>query len=401
MDLKKLSHDALIDYCKDKQINYMTKLKKPMAKRSLITLLTKLPEIKKTQIIDDTKIKLQSITDEIITIKLGDIFDLIKNNINNQNILYDDKGITLITNENKNRKIKQLNDVAITNGNNIFIGLVNINNKISIKYNEGRCYYTNTMILCKLKDNEYNDRINIKYIYYYLLYKKSYINATYQRGLTNKSLDTYIFSFMQIPLPPLKIQEEIIKDIDDLNTIIDSKKILLKNLHYETEIYIKYLNKNYENVNLNDICKILPKSLLKPTDGESEGIYPFFNNAEKINKYTTINDYDNESIIIVEDNKVAIYYAIKFSAANNCIIMQNKNIENVNLKFIYNYLQLINFTNNYEIKIPLPQIKTQDNLCIELEKYIENKNKSLKIIERNINETKNIKNHLFSYIIKN
>jgi len=274
--------------------------------------------------------------------------------------------------------------------------LVNINNKISIKYNEGRCYYANTMALCRLKDSEYNDRINIKYIYHYLLYKKSYIDATYQRGLTNKSLDTCIFNFMQIPLPPLKMQEEIIKDIDDLNTIIESKRILLKNLHYETEIYIKYLNKNYENVNLNDICKILPKSSLKPTDGESEGIYPFFNNAEKINKYTTINDYDNESIIIVQDNKAAIYYAIKFSAADNCIIMQNRDVANINLKFIYNYLQLINFTNNYEIKIPLPPIKTQDDLCIELEKYIENKNKSLKIIERNINETKNIKNHLFT-----
>lgn len=395
MDLKKLSHEELIDYCKDKQINYMTKLKKPMAKRSLITLLTKLPEIVKPQCTNDIKIKSQSITDEMITIKFGDIFDLIKNNINNSNILYDDKGITFITNENRNKKIKPLNDIAITNGNNIFIGLVNINNKISIKYNEGRCYYANTMALCKLKDTEYNLRINIKYIYHYLLYKKSYIDATYQRGLTNKSLDTHIFNYMQIPLPPLKIQEEIIKDIDDLNTIIESKRILLKNLHYETEIYIKYLNKNYEKINLSDICKILPKSSLSPTDGDDEGIYPFFNNAEKINKYTTTNDYNNESIIIVEDNKTTIYYAIKFSAADNCIIMQNKDTANVNLKYIYNYLQLINFTNNYEIKIPLPPLETQNDLCIEIEKYIENKNKSLKIIEKNINETKNIKKLIF------
>jgi hypothetical protein len=442
MDLRNLSHEDLIEYCKEKQINYMTKLKKPMAKRTIITLLTKLPDIKITKklpIITDDKLKeeelekitkklpiitddklekntkkLPIITDdkirelnklkeeelEKITKKtqssfkndiptIGDLFELIKSNANNSDIINDENGITFITNENKNKKIKQINNNIITTGANIYISIVNNNSKISIKYYEGRCYYSNTMLLCKLKEN---NEINIKYIYYYLIYKKKYIEETYQKGLTNKTLDIHIFNFMQIHIPSLQIQNEIIKDIDDLNTIIESKKILLKNLNYETEIYIKYLNKNYENKNINELCEFLPRSCLNITDCETEGTYPFFNNPNKLDSYTFKNEHNIESIIII---KQTIYYAIEFSAAENCVIIQNKNIEDINLKYIYNYLRLINFTNINDVKIPLPSIKKQNDISLELEKYIENRNNLLRILETNINENKNIKRNIF------
>ena len=408
MDLRNLSHEDLIEYCKEKQINYMTKQKKPMAKRTIITLLTKLPDIKITKkppIITDDKIrelnKLKEEELEKITRKpqssfktgtpsFGDLFELIKSNVNNSDIINDDNGITFITNENKNKKIKQINNSTITTGANIYISIVNNNSKISIKYYEGRCYYSNTMLLCKLKEN---DEINIKYIYYYLIYKKKYIEATYQKGLTNKTLDIHIFNFMQIPIPSLQIQNEIIKDIEDLNTIIESKKILLKNLNYETDIYIKYLNKNYENKYINELCEFLPTSSLKITDCETEGTYPFFNNPNKLDSYTFKNEHNIESIIII---KQTVYYAIEFSAAENCVIIQNKNKEVINLKYIYNYLRLINFTDINDVNIPLPSIKKQNDISLELEKYIENRNNLLRILETNINENKNIKRNIFT-----
>jgi hypothetical protein len=198
---------------------------------------------------------------------------------------------------------------------------------------------------------------------------------------------------MQIPIPSLQIQNEIIKDIEDLNTIIESKKILLKNLNYETDIYIKYLNKNYENKYINELCEFLPTSSLKITDCETEGTYPFFNNPNKLDSYTFKNEHNIESIIII---KQTVYYAIEFSAAENCVIIQNKNKEVINLKYIYNYLRLINFTDINDVNIPLPSIKKQNDISLELEKYIENRNNLLRILETNINENKNIKRNIFT-----
>ena len=439
MDFRTFSHDDLIEYCVKNNINYMTKLKKPMAKRTLLTLLTKLPELivnKKQEnitlkpIITDNKIKeLQKIKQEEIKefkerktieikeiidepketneIKFGDLFDLVKSNLNNSNITYDEKGVTFITNDSKNKKIKALNimEVKVTSGFNIFIGLTSNANKFPIKYYESQCYYSNSMALCKLKDG-YNDKINLKYIYHYLIYKKKYIETTYLRGLTNKSLDTYIFNFMSIPIPSVDKQNEIIKDIEDLDTIINSKKVLIKNLQYEQEIYNKHLNlhlnKNYEYKLLSDLCVFLPRSLLKQTQGEKEGVYPFFNNPDNINSYVYTNDYKIESLIIVEniENKPNIYYCTEFSAANNCLILQNKDNTIVNLKYIYNYLLLnkkyiIDFDNIQNIKIPIPIIHKQNELIIEIEKYNENKEKTLKTLETNIKDTVNIKNYLF------
>jgi len=435
MELKSLTHEELIDYCIKNKINYTTKLKKPMAKRTLLTLLTKLPDInikKKddVNINELNKLREQEIAKlnelnkikeqeeiykapeidyddsiEINNIKFGDLFELLKSNLTNSIINYDDKGITLITNDNKNKKIKSLNpsDFKITSGFNIFIGITSCSNKVPIKCYEGNCYYSNTMVLCKLKE-QFANKINLRYIYNYLLYKKKYIESTYQCGLTNKTLDTYLFNFMIIPIPSLNKQNEIVNDIDDIDTIINSKKKLIKNLYYEEIIYYKYLNnylnKNYEIQLLSDLCINLPKSLLEKTQGEKEGLYPFYNNTNSIDSYVYENDYNIESLIIVEDfeNKPNIYYCIEFSAANNCHILQNKDNSIINLKYIYYYLTinkecLIDYKNS---KIPIPPIKKQNELIIEIEKYNENKNNTLQMLETNIKNNINIKSYLFS-----
>jgi len=72
------------------------------------------------------------------------------------------------------------------------------------------------MSLCKIKDY-YNDKINIKYIYYYLLEKQTYIEDKYQKGLGQKSLDVEKFNEMDILIPTIEKQEEIVKYLDSLD----------------------------------------------------------------------------------------------------------------------------------------------------------------------------------------
>lgn len=406
MDFKKISHEELIEYCKINKINYLTKAKKPMAKTTLIRLLSQLNlEIKdnndnnKNINIDNEIIN----SDEIKYIEFNNLFTLIKSNLINDLIIEDDKGLPLISLDNKIKKIKLLPSVRITIGNNIFISINNIENDVIIKYYEGNCYYDNSLILCKF-NIKYQKIFNIKYIYYYLLHKKKEINKLYSKGITNKILDLNIFDNLKIRVISLDKQEEIIKDYEKIIAINNNKKLLIKNINIEQEIYIKYLNlelyKKNKIAKLDELCIFIPRSSKNKNYGDFEGLFPFFNNPRIINKYVDYPDYNNESIIIYDDNNIKnIYYSYQFSASEDCFILQNKNSEIVNLKYLYLYLlnnlDLFNIDNIKDINIPLPILEKQNQIIKDLEEYNNKKNIIIKNIEEYINETKKIKKIIF------
>ena len=88
---------------------------------------------------------------------------------------------------------------------NVLLGIIK-NNSI----------HSNLLYHIKIKDY-YNDKINIKYIYYYLLEKQTYIEENYQIGCANKSLDVEEFNEIKIPIPSLENQNKIVKILDDIN----------------------------------------------------------------------------------------------------------------------------------------------------------------------------------------
>jgi restriction endonuclease S subunit len=85
-----------------------------------------------------------------------------------------------------------------------------------IQFYNGKCEYSNLLHHIKPKEI-FTDKINIKYIYYYLNNKKEYIEEKYQKGLANKSLDIENFNKMKIYVPSLEVQEQVIKEIEELN----------------------------------------------------------------------------------------------------------------------------------------------------------------------------------------
>jgi type I restriction-modification system DNA methylase subunit len=155
--------------------------------------------------------------------EFGEIFDLIKGTIQSSKVEEDENGITLVTGAITFKKIKKIHNIKIINGNNLFVSTNGNGDKIPIKLFNGECYYSCLMSLCNIKEN-FIDKINIKYIYYYLLDKKEYIEEKYQKGLANKSLDIENFNKMKIYVPSLEIQEQFIKDIEEINIKFDKLK---------------------------------------------------------------------------------------------------------------------------------------------------------------------------------
>ena len=149
-------------------------------------------------------------------IEFGEIFNLIKGTIQSSKVVEDINGITLVTGAKEFKKIKLIDDIDIINGNNLFISTSGNGDKVPIKFYDKECYYSCLMSLCKLKNN-YQDKINIKFIYYLLISKKEFIENNYQLGCANKTLDIENFNLMKIPIPSLKVQKEIVDILDGVN----------------------------------------------------------------------------------------------------------------------------------------------------------------------------------------
>lgn len=171
---------------------------------------------------------------EIQLIEFGQMFDLVEGTIQSSKVVEDPNGITLVTGAKEFKTIKIISDVSILSDKNLFICTNGNGDKIPIKFYDKDCYYSCLMSLCKIKEN-YIDKINIKYIYYYLLNKQEYIEENYQLGCANKKLDVEEFNLMKIPIPPIEIQNKKVDEIDKLEQSIQTMKTRISQIKYEQE----------------------------------------------------------------------------------------------------------------------------------------------------------------------
>ena len=149
------------------------------------------------------------------------MFDLIKGSIQSSKVVEDIDGDAVFISKaeitDETRKIKY----DYYNTNALYIAQAfNGNGKCPIRFYKNNSIHSNLLYHIKINDY-YNDKINIKYIYYYLLEKQNYIEENYQLGCANKSLDVEEFNLMKIPIPSIEKQEEIVDILDGINNRIN------------------------------------------------------------------------------------------------------------------------------------------------------------------------------------
>jgi restriction endonuclease S subunit len=159
----------------------------------------------------DTNINLHTNLDNIY---IENIFDLIKGTVQSSKINDIENGkYSFITGaeDYKFKKVNNIEDVELINGENVFISHRGNGDFRPVKYYNGICYFSDLMTLLKLKIN-----INIKYSYYYLKFNQKFIENNYQKGACNKTLDFTLFNKMKIPVPPIPVQQLIVKELDSM-----------------------------------------------------------------------------------------------------------------------------------------------------------------------------------------
>lgn len=239
-------------------------------------------------------------------------------------------------------------------------------------------------------------------------------------GGTFKELSSTSFRTLEIPLPPLPVQEQIVAEIESYHKIIDGAKMVVENYKPRIEI-----DPSWEMVELNSICDVRdgthdsPKYVeegfpLITSKNIKDGKIDFDNvnliskkDLELINKRSKVDDGDiimpmigtiGNPIVVNKDREFGI---------KNVALIKFHNDSKVNRVYLKNILDSEYFSKYYQrqasgstqkfislgfiraIKIPLPSNEIQQQIVFQIEKEqaLVNANKELiKIYEQKIKD---------------
>ena len=122
-----------------------------------------------------------------------------------------------------NKTERQITDLALqaTNLRLMPVGTVLLSSRAPI----GKVAITNTEMYCNqgFKNCICSNVIYNKYLFYYLRYKKDYLNSL-GRGATFKEISKSIVEQVVIPLPSFSKQQSIVSELDMINELISLKK---------------------------------------------------------------------------------------------------------------------------------------------------------------------------------
>jgi type I restriction-modification system DNA methylase subunit len=175
-------------------------------------------------------------------IEFGDIFTLEKGKLQSSKVEDDENGEgVLISIDNQNRYKKVNKDICKNSGENIFISHM-INRScaayIRIKYYDGLNTHTDLISILKI-NKKHDDKIKIKYIYYYLKSIEKHIENTYYKGSLQESIDLLNFNRMKIPIPPLEIQNKLITKLDSSNDKVKYMKLIVDSMKQDIETFFE------------------------------------------------------------------------------------------------------------------------------------------------------------------
>lgn len=230
----------------------------------------------------------------------------------------------------------------------------------TVFYRSGKFSITNVCGLIDITDNN----LNIKYLYYILsISTKKYVSS----GMGNPKLMSNVVGKIKIPIPPLEIQEEIVKILDkftDYVTELTTELTLRQKQYnyYRDKLLSLEEDKNYQLVQLGTICEI-GDGLHGTPKYNDFGDYYFINGNNILNGNIVIKEstkkvsiQDNlkllknldESILISINGtigNVAYYSGEKVVLGKSVAYLKVKS-DNIDLSYLYYYLQT-SFSKNY------------------------------------------------------
>ena len=223
------------------------------------------------------------------------------------------------------------------------------------------------------------DGVSLRYLYHYLqiVDVKDLIHGNIPK------LNQGDFRNIKIAIPPLEVQQEIVRILDKFGELEAELEAELEVRKSQYEFWRGQLlsNNKYEKVKIKDITYKVSSG--KCSNRSERGLYPVYGSTGIIAR-TDEYLFDTEKLLVARVGVNAGYVHIasgKYNVTDNTLIVDLK--ENIDLKFMYYYLQ--NFNLNQlakgggqplitsgqikELDITLPPIQEQKRISNILDKF--------------------------------
>lgn len=248
-----------------------------------------------------------------------------------------------------------------------------------------------------------------EYLWYYLNNNNKLIFEC-GRGTAQKAIDIDKFKNLEIPIPSIERQNELVKQLDliyEQNIKTSNDKI--KSLNNLNKLYIEVKTEKCDKKQIGDVCDFLNgKTITK--DKLVDGIYPVIGGGQKPFGYH--DEYNrNENTILCSSSGAYAGYINRYLNkiwASDCFSITPKN-ENVLNDYLYYYLK--NSQDNIyklqdgtaqphvyskdlcKLEIKIPSIEVQN----EIVKYCDRNNKLIKLIEEELEDNIKLASELLHF----
>lgn len=203
-------------------------------------------------------------------------------------------------------------------------------------------------------------------------------------GVTRFNVSKKLMANVTIPLPPLPIQQEIVRILDTFTNLTAELTAELTARRKQYEYYRDELltfGEDVPRMTLKDISVSVSSG--KNKEKEQEGMYPVYGSTGVIGRTNTAK-YSKEQILVarVGANAGFVHKANgTYDVSDNTIIVELK--DNYNLQYVYYILQKMNLRKYAKgggqplvtagelkkIEIPIPDINEQDRVVSILDKF--------------------------------
>jgi len=188
------------------------------------------------------------------------------------------------------------------------------------------------MIVFKSKSDMYN----LQYIYYILKFNKRLLDDKFN-GTTIKNISLTSILDINIPVPSIEKQQEIIELVGGLDEVVRIKTKEIKKSEDVIMRFIKFKAPEYTRIKLSEVLRKLPKTKRLAGDALLEGEYPFLVSSMDKKRYCDEYDHEEEKLIVGGGGNANIHLEEKFAASGDMLIFELAN-ENFLLPYIYYYL---------------------------------------------------------------
>ena len=222
---------------------------------------------------------------------------------------------------------------------------------------------------------------NLKYIYYYLKNNTEKINKLITTTAIPMISKTTYYD-IEIPIPPLSSQEQIVEALDSIYDTIEVNSKLIQNYEKIKKGIIWSSTFNVEKKKLGDVVENIKTGKNKPSDNKSGSKYPYYGTGG-ITGYTDEYLVDGNYILTARNGTIGqtIFVNGKSYPSDHMFIIKDTK---ENIKYIYSVLKYLTNLENYavgttikgiskesliSVLIPIPTKEIQEYIVKECEYY--------------------------------